>query len=150
MFNLRGCRFTDTITSNLKQSDTYVVNGVKQNLPIKTFLDKTDYFQNTYGVFRNPMFDQLKTPIINYQSDNSKVIPLHYKISLTDQDAINVLKECGVKYYFFVRQKRIPMILFQGLSLDVDKYSFIFGKCTNIFILKSNTYLFLFRNFVRF
>jgi hypothetical protein len=69
------------------------------------------------------MFDELDNPIINYKGFDSQVLPLHYKISLQDSDVIQELKNCGVKYCFFVRQKRIPTILFQGLSLDVDKYS---------------------------
>jgi hypothetical protein len=35
----------------------------------------------------------------------------------------NELKNCGVKGYFFVRQKRIPMTICQGVSIGVDKSS---------------------------
>jgi hypothetical protein len=131
VFNLRGCKFSNIIKSNLKDNgeDKYIINGIKQNIPSKTFLDKSVYFQNTYGVFRNPLFNELDTPIIDYdhldenKNSDPKVIPLHYTITLEDEDVRKELKECGVKYCFFVRQKRIPMLLFQGLSLNVDKYS---------------------------
>ena len=120
VFNLRGCCFSNDYRTNISSDDKYIINGIKQNLPTKTFLDKTLWCRNTYGVFRNPGFDDIN-PIIDYSK--KKVIPLHYEISLTDEDAIQELKNCGVKYCFFVRQKRIPTILFQGFSLDVDKNS---------------------------
>ncbi len=119
VFNLRGCCFSGIGSENLKTDDKFVIGGIKQNLPDREFLDKSELFQNTYGVFKNPSFDHVK--VIDYE--NKTVKPIHYEISLNDVDAINELKKCGVKYCFFVRQKRIPTILFQGLSLAVDKTS---------------------------
>ena len=119
VFNLRGCCFNQIGDSNLLTNDRYIIGGIKQNLPDREFLDKSEKFQNTYGVFRNPSFDNVK--IIDYVKKEVK--PIHYVISLNDTDVIDELKKCGVKYCFFVRQKRIPTILFQGLSLAVDKTS---------------------------
>ena len=119
VFNLRGCRFKKPGDSNLKETDKYIIDGVKQNFPDREFIDKFEKFQNTYGVFKNPSFDDVT--IIDY--NNKTVKPIYYEISLTDTDVISELKKCGVKYCFFVRQKRIPTILFQGLSLAVDQTS---------------------------
>lgn len=119
VFNLRGCCFKRIGDHNLNINDRYIVGGIKQSLPDREFLDKSEMLRNTYGVFKNPSFDDVT--IIDYQ--NKEVKPIHYSITLTDRDVINELKNCGVKYCFFVRQKRIPTILFQGLSLAVDKTS---------------------------
>ena len=118
VFNLRGCRFDRFVKSNLNETDTYVINGVKQNLKANSFFPSTIY-QNSYGVFQNP--NLANHEIINY--DKKEIKPIHYIISLEDKDVIEELRSCGVKGWFFVRQKRIPITLFQGLSLDVDTYS---------------------------
>lgn len=119
VFNLRGCRFTENVTSNLTEFDTYKnAYGEKQNLPANSFLDLTNY-TNSYGVFQNPNLKNEQ--IINYA--DRKITPMHYEISMEDRDVIDELRSCGVKGWIFVRQKRIPITLFQGLSLDVDKYS---------------------------
>ena len=119
VFNLRGCKFTNFKTENLTESDTYInQRGEKQNIPSNSFLDYVHY-TNSYGVFQNPNLNN--DQIIDYT--NKKVVPLHYEISLNDKNVLKELQDCGVKGWMFVRQKRIPTTLFQGLSLDVDKYS---------------------------
>ena len=120
VFNLRGCKFSSVNDTNVK-SDSYIKNGIKQNLEVNTILDYR-YYTNTYGVFQNPSLTNEQ--IIDYT--NKKVTPLHYKIFLNEnnkKDVEAVLKSCGVKGWFFVRQKRLPFTLFQGLSLHVDQFS---------------------------
>lgn len=119
VFNLRGCRFSEENRVNLLPEETYIVDGVKQNIPANAFIDTSKRCENSYGVFQNPNLPNHK--IIDYR--NQKVTPIHYEFSLDDPDVIAELKSCGVKGWFFVRQKRTPITLFQGLSLDVDKYS---------------------------
>lgn len=123
VYNLRGCKFSginDEIgSSNLLNGESYVIDGVKQNIPANSFIDSNIAFSNSYGVFQNPNISNDK--IIDYA--NKKVVPIHYEFSLEDEDVIAELKACGVKGWFFVRQKRLPFTLFQGISLDVDEYS---------------------------
>lgn len=121
VFNLRGCKFDEIGSINLKSEDKYIKDGIKQNLEANVVLEHTHY-SNTYGVFQNPSVKNEQ--IIDYVK--KKVTPLHYKIFLNEDnksDIEKVLKDCGVKGWFFVRQKRLPFTLFQGLSLDVDLFS---------------------------
>jgi hypothetical protein len=94
VFNLRGCKFSSVNDTNIK-SESYIKNGIKQNLEANTILDYR-YYTNTYGVFQNPSLTNEQ--IIDYT--NKTVTPLHYKIFLNENNKTDVeaaLKSCGVK-----------------------------------------------------
>lgn len=67
---------------------------------------------NCYGIFKTPKRD------IFQESDQIKPLCFQFKFSEWDN-----LKELGVIGYFYVRQKRIPVTLCQGLSLGIDSRS---------------------------
>lgn len=120
VFNLRGCDFSkcssniDRIDSKL--SNLYSDNKIrKQNyLERNTFLTNGLYLDNTYGVFKNPKISVY---------DNNSVRPIYYKITLSP-DIMYELRANHIKGYFIVRQKRIPTILSQGLSVGIDRLSY--------------------------
>lgn len=110
VFNLRGCVFDSVGSYNF---DINEANDIVKK-PRNTIIGGENY-ENTFGVFKLP-----KATIIKETSVN----PLYFKMSM----ATNVkgkLKDLGVKGFFFVRQKRIPTTLAQGLSIGIDRGSYI-------------------------
>ena len=75
-------------------------------------------FYNRNGVFKNPSDDGCR--VVNYSSKN--VYPWYYQFQI-DSTYVEELKTLGIKGYFFVRQKRVPSILCQGMSISIDKTS---------------------------
>ena len=142
VFNLRGCVFSDVNTGN----NSEITNLTGSNIPYKVwdipskkwvtnylerdeFLSSESDLSNTFGVFKNPV-ETKDTVIQNYTEKETK--PWYYKISLPTFEyeekgkkinALTELEKFGVKGFFFVRQKRIPMTLCQGLALGIDKES---------------------------
>ena len=140
VFNLRGCVFPNLSTlgdkvTNLSNSEIpykkydsvsrkWIVNYLERD----EFLSSESDLSNTFGVFKNPM----QTPenmIQNYETKETK--PWYYKITIPkiklnesiSCDLLDELRNLGVKGFFFVRQKRIPFTLCQGVALGVDKES---------------------------
>ena len=70
-----------------------------------------DFYENTKGVFK---IGENFTPI-----GATKISPLHFKATMT-KEIRETLQEYGVKGYFFVRQKRLPITVCQGLSIGID------------------------------
>ncbi len=78
---------------------------------------ETDYIDNTlsnaFGVFKNP-----EVPVYLDKDKDVGIHPLYYRFEL-DEDVKNALYERGVRGLMFVRQKRIPNILGQGLATGI-------------------------------
>ena len=129
VFNLRGCEFksvyeddkSETIGNNNlcdRKMNTLLDGENKiQYLDRNTFITGGKYLDNSFGVFKTPF-----VPVINYQ--NTEVTPLYFKFEFPDK-VREELKKHKVKGYFIVRQKRIPTIVAQGLSIGVDNSSYI-------------------------
>ena len=74
-----------------------------------------DGFINTGGIFKLPKVD-----IIDHI--NHTVNPLYFEFKFPES-TLKELKNLGVEGYFFTRTKRLPISLFQGLSVGIDKES---------------------------
>lgn len=72
-------------------------------------------FINTGGIFKLPKVD-----IIDHV--NHTVNPLYFEFKFPES-TLKELKNLGVEGYFFTRTKRLPISLFQGLSVGIDKES---------------------------
>lgn len=72
-------------------------------------------FINTGGIFKLP-----KVEIIDHV--NHTVNPLYFEFKFPES-TLKELKNLGVEGYFFTRTKRLPISLFQGLSVGIDKES---------------------------
>ena len=132
VFNLRGHNFGAVDEANYSTSDVKLYDKTdstkwKMNyLDRDSFLSNGKFLDNTMGVFRNP--DGLS--VIQYagtyngKSVTAGVRHLYYEISFAD-DMVYALKQQHVKGYFFVRQKRIPTILCQGMSVGIDETSHV-------------------------
>lgn len=144
VFNLRGCEFENrdkfNNTNLFNSTIPYKVRDEKTKKWITNYLERDSFLDsekiklsNTFGVFKNPHHDS-EHLIQDYDKRITKpwcyriLIP---KISITDElgtgewDLLEELKSLGVKGFFFVRQKRIPTTLCQGVSLGIDESSSI-------------------------
>ena len=117
VFNLYGCEFDKLDDRNISDNNIYDSEGQIKDLPRDQFLTSGKFLDNTFGVFKNP-----KVQIIDYQQTTVK--PLYYKFEISSAIQ-HELKKCGIKGFFIVRQKRIPITLCQGISVGVDQYSHI-------------------------
>lgn len=168
VFNLRGIKFTDEVSTNIlydaeNMSQTYKfwwdglsmadnpditqgnsnepwlidnkpVVSINHNqepqtqswdkvgiryIPKDDFIVNGQYLDNTMGVFKIP-----NKKIFTHTNDSKGTYPLYFRISFPDH-LQERLRSMGVKGFFIVRQKRIPTILCQGLSIGVDKASHV-------------------------
>ena len=112
VFNLIGCELsglsdsnitTDSVVSQLKASETGIVGR-----------------SNRWGVFKNPTQNYSRNSVQGYH--DSKTRPWYYKMIVPETQR-EMLSGLGIKGYFIVRQKRIPTILCQGLSIAIDSTS---------------------------
>lgn len=135
VFNLRGCQFTNINQSNFNISEEPFIDG---NLTKMEYLERDAFLasnsvslSNTFGVFKNSNAD-----VIN---EDFKVNPLYYQIRIS-QDVKNAISLYGVKGLFFVRQKRIPTTICEGISIGIDKTSYIpivYNSTDNAYVAES-------------
>ena len=74
-------------------------------------------FINKWGIFKNPPINSY-SEIQDYTTQT--INPWYYQFTF---GAKNLLKQYGIKGYFYVRQKRVPTILCQGLCIGIDSKS---------------------------
>ena len=126
VFNIIGCNIEDSFNSTTK------VIGSNEKYLTADFDDEGFYkdkeqniLANKMGVFKNPM--QKENTVIQFESNDygDKKLETHpwfYRFSL-DPKYWNKLKEYNIKGYFYVRQKRVPTVLCQGLCIGIDERS---------------------------
>ena len=90
----------DEVSINYIPKDDFILNG--------------PHLDNIMGVFKLPKNLQI------YDHINKETHPWGFKISFPEH-LLAKLRSMGVKGFFIVRQKRIPTILCQGLSVGVDR-----------------------------
>ena len=129
VFNLRGCEFksvydksntSKTVDNNNlvgRNTNTLYKDSKIQYIDRNTFINGERYLDNSFGVFKTPFVS-----VVDYAS--KEVNPLYFKFEFKPE-VIKELKKYKVKGYFIVRQKRIPTIVAQGLSIGVDNSSHI-------------------------
>lgn len=123
VFNLRGCAFSGLGVSNIHSPYLELLDSEGEMVYINRddFISDGEYLDNTLGVFKNPTLTN-NTSIQSHASEETK--PWFYEIKFSD-NVKSQLKERGVKGAFIVRQKRIPTIIGQGLSVGIDSSSYI-------------------------
>lgn len=125
VYNLRGHKFTGVgdvnFDENSAYSDMYADSPDRTSMtyiPQDIFIEDGQYLDNVKGVFSMPD----NVDVINHTSKT--VNPMYLEVSLST-DVLSALKSYGVKGYFIVRQKRIPITLCQGMSVGVDRIGYI-------------------------
>ena len=127
VFNIIGCEFNGNnfnslegiIDSNIK----YLYSDFNDN---GFFEEDGKLIANKWGIFKNPK-QTIETNVqqennIIFTGKNSETHPWYYKFYL-DYQTQTLLKDYGVKGYFYVRQKRVPTVLCQGLCIGIDERS---------------------------
>lgn len=158
-FNIRGKNGIDqftragTFVEDISNLYTYLPlyddTGTRQYIPYDDngwITGSTIPLENARGVVRI----SCESDIIN-KSSSTGIYPLSIALNIASDTLVEMQK--FVKGFFLVRQKRIPTILCQGLSIGVDSTSFIptinasvsnntntntIGYITEAFIDKSN------------
>ena len=124
VYNIRGCERLPSI-SELKNNYTFLDDspifddeGNRQYIKVSEedfSIVGGKYLENARGVVR--FLDNDKNNG-NSQEENEKIYSLGVVIP---EDVYSYLKNyCGIKGLFFVRQKRMPTILAQGLTIPID------------------------------
>lgn len=90
----------DDVSINYIPKDDFILNG--------------PHLDNIMGVFKLPKNIQI------YDHVNKETHPWGFRISFPNH-LLAKLRSMGVKGFFIVRQKRIPTILCQGLSVGIDR-----------------------------
>lgn len=90
----------DEVSINYIPKDDFILNG--------------PHLDNIMGVFKLPKNLQI------YDHEKKETHPWGFKISFPEHLLVK-LRSMGVKGFFIVRQKRIPTILCQGLSVGIDR-----------------------------
>ena len=143
VFNIRGCDNLGSSSTKMKEFDFYqkgnppidVVDSegfrldenkqrIRNYIPISEdgFLKQgSAQFENHKGVVRIKADNELIGTINNSSIKTIKPLAIKFEIS---EDVITYIKKYA-KGFFFVRQKRIPTILTQGLTIGVDKQSYL-------------------------
>lgn len=83
-------------------------------VPKDDFILNGQHLDNIMGVFKMPKNIQI------YNHESKETHPWGFKISFPE-GLLAKLRSMGVKGFFIVRQKRIPTILCQGLSVGIDR-----------------------------
>lgn len=124
VYNLRGIDFNKVEGSvNYSDTDDYHEYSTKDEYNVErvNYVPKIDFLNdstlsNTMGVFRTPtnwtIFDDKETK------------PIYFKMTILPE-LIEALKANKIKGFFFVRQKRIPTSLGQGLEVGVNSNCYV-------------------------
>jgi len=131
VFNIRGKdqlgeftrsgSFVEDISDFYTYTPLYDNDGVRQyiNYDEKGSISQSQYpLENSKGVIRIVYNNEL----INKGGDNG-IFPIGINFNVGNDTLVEIQKHA--KGFFFVRQKRIPTIIAQGISIGVDNLSFI-------------------------
>ena len=123
VYNLRGCNFDRLGETNLHSPfvNLYDENGKINYIDKDEFIFNGKYLDNTMGVFKNPVISNTRV-VQDYSNKTTK--PWYYEISFPE-NVKEELRKHKIKGAFIVRQKRIPTIIGQGLSIGIDSTSYI-------------------------
>lgn len=115
VFNVRGIKeIQDSIEKytkfNYSEDRVYITYNEETNIILST--DNTELQENCKGVVRFP------------EKFDDKIYGISFDLLERDrEDILTDLENLGIRGYFFVRQKRIPTILCQAMTIGVDKCS---------------------------
>lgn len=119
VYNLKGCVLSindEGSDYNNDETHTQVIDENVSNLDDSgVFLKNTTKQDNIFGVFKTPDLNILRT---------GNIYPISFWVNIP-LDVQTELSSMGISGYFIVRQKRIPLTLCQGFSVNIAKHSYI-------------------------
>lgn len=118
VFNVRGTKELGKDIQNFSKI-SYVKDGVRQyinynsdtNLIISENPSAKNWLENCKGVVKFP------------ESVSNKIFGIRFSLAKDADSIIRDLQRLGIRGYFFVRQKRIPTVLCQALTIGLDSES---------------------------
>lgn len=124
VFNITGYDLTQTFNTDILS--TLYDNDNNRNFIKKTetgfYDDNTDDLTNQKGIVRIKDEPLIQTKDSSKNNITSKIYGITFTIS---PEIKKELKKNKVKFLKIVRQKRIPLLLMQGLSTCIDKFSYL-------------------------
>lgn len=129
VFNVRGCRKLTKDVEQYSEFTLYRQDDKKQDTTDRQYVT---YDEQTYNIIAG---DKVSTDlenckgVVTFPPDSDaefQVYGIKFNIGkdgAEEQKIKKYLQDLGIKGYFFVRQKRIPTILCQALTIGIDKLS---------------------------
>lgn len=125
VFNIRGATNIPTLTADQRYYDIdqkiYADNEFDSE-KLKNLLNEIDYSEENYMIVGGVASNENAKGVIQLSSETNDTFPV-LGINITTHNLVieELKKYC--KGFFFVRQKRMPMTLAQGIVLGLDKES---------------------------
>jgi len=119
VFNIRGRENVGVYDSTKTQYTNIPVyeNGVRKYISYNS--DTNILFTDT--TLENTLYENVKG-VVSISSDLDTNIIYGFNIR-TDEDTLSELKKHNIKGFFFVRQRRMPLTLCQGLTMPIENNS---------------------------
>lgn len=119
VFNILGNEYTeedntDDLSSYTNYENLYPIFNKNNRVYIK--IDP-----ETHNIIGSDKYNNLGVSRLQHIISKTDIISIKFNI-LYKNDFIDQLKKMGISGFFFVRQKRIPMVLAQGLVLNHARY----------------------------
>lgn len=131
VFNIQGCDLLKVNENNIKEiffKDERINSSQEHNYKQYTtepedYFFKKEYFTNSKGVVKFPKWNSYKTQYQNMITPSLMAVKFDFNyIGGVRDDRPNpsdVLRKNNIKGFFFVRQKRIPTIITQGMVIGL-------------------------------
>lgn len=118
VFNIRGAYNISTYNDSFYTKKP--VYKIKDNIKTEERESYIDYDESNYYIIDGQNKENVKG-VVSFKpnTDTNTIYGIDIRV---DSDTITELKK-HVKGYFFVRQKRIPNILVQGITINIDEES---------------------------
>ena len=118
VFNIRGA-------TNIPTKDTPIYKIEKDFVdkkPLADILQEIDYSEEDFIIIGGTAENENAKGVIQLSTDSDKVFPT-VGINITTNDSVIQELKNYVKGFFFVRQKRMPLTLAQGIVVGLDNES---------------------------
>lgn len=126
VFNIRGRDLVDEDTKfvNYKHYDIKDDKGNRVYIPIdnNNFYLEGNVGENSEGVVRENSKGVIRILDNNFNLYGDEIKPIGLKFA-TESEVIDLLKDLGIKGFFFVRQPRIKTVICQALTIGLESVS---------------------------
>ena len=121
VFNIRGATNLYSKNNTLQEKD-YSIVARFENDSFETILQEIDYSEENFLISGGTADNENAKGVIqlSYKSDSDNTFPI-YGINITANAAVIKELQNYVRGFFFVRQKRMPLTLAQGITIGLDK-----------------------------
>ena len=127
VFNIRGATNVPVLMRDGTTSPIYRVDkDFQAEIPFKDILEKIEYSEEDFRIVGGSAENENAKGVVQFSSDfftsNDLQFPIVGVHITANHEVINEIKKYA-KGFFFVRQKRIPLTLCQGMVIGLDNES---------------------------